>query len=85
MVKPGMHKSINMSRSNTYRSKVRRLDITKLSYLIALSHDDTSFIEFKSGNEFYPDNYLRDKPVGKSEGMLKASIFTERGIYRRNF
>ena len=82
MVKPGMHKSINMSRSNTYRSKVRRLDITKLSYLIALSHDDTSFIEFKSGNEFYPDNYLRDKPVGKSEGMLKASIFTERGIYR---
>ena len=82
MVQPGMLKSISLSRSSTYRSIEKFLDISRISSLIALSDDDTSFIEVKSDSEFYPDNYQKNKPVGKSKEILKASIFTERGIYR---
>ena len=82
MVKPGMFKSISLSSSKTFRSKEKLLDISRISSLIALSHDDTSFIEVKSGSEFYPDNLQKEITVGKTKEMIKASIFTERGIYR---
>ena len=82
IVKPGILKAMSVERRSGFTVHERLLDVNRISALIALSHDDTSFIEIKRDIEFYPDGVEREKPVGKSQEMIKASIFTERGIYK---
>ena len=82
IVEPGILKAMKVERHGRYTVNKRHLDVSRILALVALSHDDTSFIEIKKGDEFYPGDVQREKHDGKPQGLIKASIFTERGIYK---
>jgi alpha-2-macroglobulin len=82
IVEPGILEAIKIERHGRYTINKRHLDVSRISALVALSHDDTSFIEINKGDEFYPGDIQREKHDGKPQKLIKARIFTERGIYK---
>ena len=82
IVKPEILKTMTVERRGGYTVNERFIEPDRIQALIALSHDDTSFIEIKKGDEFYPGDVQRENPEKKLQKLIKASIFTERGIYK---
>ena len=81
IVRPGVHNAMKVEKGG-YTVDEKFFDLSQILALVALSHDDTSFIEIKKGEEFYPGDVQRENPKKKSQNLIKASIFTERGIYK---
>ena len=82
IVKPGILKAMKVEKRRGYTVNEKRIDLDQIQALIAISNDDTSFIEINKGDEFYPGDIQRENPEKKSQKLIKASIFTERGIYK---
>ena len=85
IIEPGTLKAMALEKSGNYTVKERYLDLEGVQALIALSHNDISFIEIKKRKEFHaggPQLLLEKNPEKKQQNLIKANLFTERGIYK---
>jgi alpha-2-macroglobulin len=82
IIKPGTYKAMALKKDGGYHVSENRLELSWVKGLIALSKDDFTFMEIAKSDEFYPDGIDR-KNIKEVPGKnLKASVFTERGIYK---
>jgi len=82
IIRPGNYKAMALKKDGGYHVSENRLELSWIKGLIALSNDDVTFMEIAKSDEFYPDGIVRENKKQVPGKNLKASVFTERGIYK---